>query len=169
MSDAIKAGILLALLSVSFLAGHRVANNSAAVAMAKHEAADAVKRADYEAKLAKASEEARQYEQDLATRVHQQAEKSERERADAQHTADRVIADLRSDNLRLRHEWQGCAARGADRVPGAAAGAGAADDDAELRAAGAGDIVRVGASCDAQVRGLQAILIEERRRQPGGE
>lgn len=66
---------------------------------------------------------------------------------------DQVIDDLRAGNLRLRKQWQGCSSS----VPEADTSAGSADGEADLREAGAGDIVRLAAKCDATIEAFQAI------------
>jgi len=76
---------------------------------------------------------------------------------DAQARADAVVADLRAGNLRLREHWRGCE-NAAARVPAATAAGTGADDGAELREAGARDLVRLGAACDAWIRGLQRVI-----------
>lgn len=65
----------------------------------------------------------------------------------------RVVADVRAGTLRLQKQWAGC--------PASVAGAGDArpvpgtDAGAELRATGAGDLVRAADDADIQVAGLQ--------------
>ena len=71
--------------------------------------------------------------------------------------ANRLAADLRAARQRLRAPWQ-CPSS----VSGAAASAARPDAGADDRAASAGRIVGAAAACDAQVRGLQAILRFER-------
>lgn len=80
-------------------------------------------------------------------------------KANAQAAADRAVADLRAGNLQLRDRWQGCEAR---RVSGPAAPAGEPDAAADDRIESAGRIVRAAAECDAQVRGLQALIQADR-------
>lgn len=111
---------------------------------------------EVKAERTKAEREARdreaQHRQELADidARHQQ------ELRNAQATAGRVVADLRAGNLRLRREWAGCET--AARVSEATAGTSSAYAAAELRAAAAGRIVRIGAECDARVRGLQQVI-----------
>lgn len=64
-----------------------------------------------------------------------------------------VVADLRADTVRLRGHWQGCLATG--DLSRAAQTAARADDGAELRTTGAGDLVRAGAECDARITAWQ--------------
>lgn len=79
---------------------------------------------------------------------------------DANAKSDAVIAGLRAGTLRLRHEWT-CPAT-AD-VPKAAEGGSGADEDADLRAADAGALVRLGAQADAEIKALQAIVRQDRQ------
>lgn len=79
---------------------------------------------------------------------------------DANRRADATVADLLAGNLRLRKLWQGCQAVSA---AGSAAAAGfGVDGGTDDRDASAGRIVRAAAKCDAQVRGLQAVVRGER-------
>lgn len=88
------------------------------------------------------------------TRYHQ-------EKADALAAKDRVIDDLRRGALQLRDWWQA----GPVSCPGDAAVAADSGGDAgagELRAAGAGDLVQVGADADAARRWYITELIATR-------
>jgi hypothetical protein len=82
----------------------------------------------------------------------------EEDKTHAREKGNAVAAGVRSGALRLRPQWT-CPARD---LPGPAAGAQAADANAELRAASAGRIIAIGAEADAQVKGLQAALEVER-------
>jgi len=127
-----------------------------------HHAQNAAKRAT-ESSLAaalKASEAARAEEQTRARYIAGVADAYDKGKADAQAQGERVAADLRAGNLQLRQRWQGCEAR---HVPGAPAGAVEPDAGADDRAASAGRIVRAAAECDAQVRGLQALIRADRQ------
>ena len=70
-----------------------------------------------------------------------------------------LVADLRAGNRRLRDDWSGCSA---DRVSIIAAAAVGADAAEQRRADSAGRIIGAADACDAQVKGLQALLIAER-------
>lgn len=136
-----------------------------------------VRLSDTQAKLAASERDAAQaaaYAAEQTTKASEAARKEEQARAryiagidaayqkglnDAQRKADAVVADLRAGNLRLREQWRGCEARG---VSGAAPGAGEPDAAADLRAAGAADLVRAAAEADAQIRGLQAVIQADR-------
>lgn len=106
---------------------------------------------------AQSSEAARVEEQTRAQAINSVAKAYERGKRDAQAKGDRVAADLRAGNERLRSMWQGCAARpAASGVSEAAAVAGEPDAGADLRAASAGRIVGAAASADAWIIALQA-------------
>jgi uncharacterized protein involved in exopolysaccharide biosynthesis len=115
----------------------------------------AEQRADQLGTALKSSEAARVTEHAQADKLQAIAQQYEQDKTDAQAKADRTIADLRAGTVRLRNEWQGCPARS---VPATAGSTGQPDGDAELRAAGAADLVRIAASADAQIRGLQAAV-----------
>jgi hypothetical protein len=126
-------------------------NSAMARMAAEHEAQRATA-------AAQASEQARQAEAEKADLANQVAIEYERGKQDAQAVADRVADDLRAGALRLRKQWQGCEAR----VPEAATGPGEPDAGAADRAEGARRIVRAAAECDAQVKGLQALVKADR-------
>lgn len=82
----------------------------------------------------------------------------EREKADALKAQDAVIADLRSGAIRLRKQWR-CSPAPVSDAP---SGAGSPDDAADLRNTDAGNLIGIAASCDAQVRALQAVITTDR-------
>ncbi len=114
--------------------------------------------------VAVAEAKARQVEQDRAEAVAQVADAYEKGKADAQAKADRVVADLRAGNVRLRQHWQGAIAT--CDVSRDSAAALAAEREAELRAESASRIVRIGAEADAKVRALQDAYEALRRPAP---
>jgi hypothetical protein len=83
----------------------------------------------------------------------------EQEKSNAQAAHDQVVADLRAGLVRLRERWTCPAPAAAADLPATAGSAAVADALAELRAASAARVVRAGAECDAQVRGLQAVVL----------
>lgn len=89
------------------------------------------------------------------------AQNYEEEKDAAAAESDRVIADLRAGNLRLRQLWQAQAAT-AD-LSQAVARAAQPDEGARDREESAARIVRAADECDAQVRGLQAVIEADRR------
>ena len=103
-------------------------------------------------------------ERGYTQRLHEIAAKHEKDKADAEAAADRTIAGLRAGTVQLRQHWQGCVAT--SRLSAAESAAGFADDAARLRAEGAGALVRLADQCDAQVRGLQAVVMADRGQTP---
>ena len=99
---------------------------------------------------------ARERERELTEHMAEVAESYERDRADAQAAADRVVSELRAGNLRLHKRWQ--AAIATRDLSEAATAAGESDAAADDRHASASRIVRAAEHCDAQVRGLQAVI-----------
>ncbi|HED4877380.1 TPA: endopeptidase [Stenotrophomonas maltophilia] len=86
------------------------------------------------------------------------AAKTLEEMRDAESKGAAVADGLRAGNLRLQQRWAGCEAR----VSELGASSGPVDDSADDRADSAGRIVRAAAACDAQVRGLQALVRADR-------
>lgn len=79
---------------------------------------------------------------------------------DANRKHDRTVADLRSGAVKLRGLWQGCEVSRTGQV---APGRREPDAGTDDRAESAARIVRAAAICDAQVKGLQAIVTQERQ------
>jgi hypothetical protein len=100
---------------------------------------------------------AQQHEQAEQARIAKVAEQYEQDKADAQADYDRNLADLRSGQLRLRKQWT------CPRLPSASASTGQPDGEAKQREQDASDLVRIAAEADAQIRGLQAALMAERK------
>ncbi|MDR0701301.1 MAG: hypothetical protein LBF61_02660 [Azoarcus sp.] len=98
-------------------------------------------------------------ERRLAQRLADESQRYEQERKNAQETSDRVARSLRSNALQLRQRWAGCEAA---RLPATPPAARQPDATAADRADSAGRIVRAADECDAQVKGLQALLKAER-------
>lgn len=117
--------------------------------------------ASYAQAEAKAQEKARAEEQAKAEALAQVAEEYERGKKDGKASADRVVADLLAGNQRLRDIWQGHQAT--DRVSGSTASPGEFDAEARLRFAGVGSVLATVAECEAQVEGLQKVVIEDRK------
>lgn len=70
-----------------------------------------------------------------------------------------LVSDLRSGIVRLRNEWRGCGVREGGPAAGTAEGP---DAEAELRAEGAGNLVRAADDADNQVVWLQGELTATR-------
>lgn len=83
----------------------------------------------------------------------------QKDKSDALAKKDSVIADLRSGKLQLRPQWRRCPAAGVPKAPG---GAVSSDDAADLRETDAGSLVSITAACDAQVKGLQSVILTDR-------
>lgn len=116
-------------------------------------------KAEAVAKNSELAEKARKAESDKAQVRNEVAAAYERGKQDAQATGGAVAADLRAGNLRLRKQWAGCVSA----ASGAGTGTGEPDAGADLRAADAGDLVRVAAACDAHVKGLQGVIEADRK------
>lgn len=111
--------------------------------------------------------QARKREREWQAQADAIAAKYEEDRAGAEETHRAVVADLERGAVRLRAHWQGCQATA--ELSRAAESAARADDAARLRAEGAGALVRVGAECDAHVRGLQGVVMATRQVKDGNE
>ena len=115
---------------------------------------------DREAERA-ATETANRYKDALTTAQNAVSAAHEKGKIDAEANAKRVIADLRAGNLVLRDRWTACqASLDVSATPTAPSepDAGAGD-----REESAGRIVQAADQCDAQVRGLQELLLLERK------
>ncbi|PJL51484.1 hypothetical protein B9Y74_05675 [Stenotrophomonas maltophilia] len=97
-------------------------------------------------------------ERQRVKRAEAVATQYEQEKADAEKRASDIGDQLRAGNLRLQQRWAGCEARVSDLAASSGQPDGAADDRAE----GASDLVRAAAEADAQVRGLQALILSDR-------
>lgn len=97
-------------------------------------------------------------ERQRVKRAEAVATQYEQEKADAESKGAAVADGLRAGNLRLQQRWAGCEARVSDL----AAASGQPDGGADDRADSAGRIIRAAAACDAQVRGLQALIRSDR-------
>lgn len=106
----------------------------------------ATQRAEFEAKARR--QEREQHQALAGLRVI-----FDKEMTDANTKHDAVVAAQRAGTLKLRQHWEARVATA--ELSTAAAAAARADEGAELRATGAGDLVRVGARCDARIRALQ--------------
>ena len=152
----IGAAVLLAVLGFTYHLG----GASARTELAEYKA-DVAKDATRAAELAtKAERAARAAEQKRATEMARiDREQQERDARD-QAANDRLVADLRADRVRLHSRWQ--AALATSRLSGAVATASGADESQRDRQDSAARIVRAADRCDAQVKGLQAIVAADR-------
>ena len=108
---------------------------------------------------AAAQQAARDEETAKANRAQAVANAYERGKSDAQAIADRAVSDLRSGSLRLRNQWAGCET---SRLAETAAASRQLDAATADRIASAGRIVRAAADADAQIAGLQALVLADR-------
>lgn len=155
MMTAIKALLALLLAAVIGLLWYR---GQAANAVTKQETAEAqmqalqAERDALEVTLAASRE--------YALAMEAAAKTYEQEKQDAEQRAEKLAGDLRAGAVRLRERWQGCPA--SSSVPAVASSASQSDAGAEDRSESAARIVRAAAECDAQVRGLQAVIRADR-------
>ena len=130
------------------------AERAAQITMDKHLAED---RASERA----AEQEANRYKDALATAQNAVSAAYEKGKKDAEATAKRTVADLRAGNLVLRNRWAACeTSLGVPTAPPAPSEPDAGTGDREESA---GRIVQAADQCDAQVKGLQELLILERQ------
>ena len=134
--------------------GKTDAERVAKIAMDKHLAADREEET-------KAKEKARADRDALAVAQNAASAAYEKGKRDAEQNSKRVVADLRTGNLVLRNRWTACQA--SLDVPTTPAGPSEPDAGTADRAESAGRIVQAAAQCDAQVRGLQELLLLERK------
>lgn len=107
----------------------------------------------------KASESARQVEQQSAIDIAAIGDKHEQDRQAAEAVPDAVVADLRAGNLKLRDDLASCTTA---RLSQAVAGSVERDAGAQLREEVAGRIVQVGRDADDQLRACQAVVRADR-------
>lgn len=131
------------------------AERVAKIAMDKHLVADSEAEQD-------AKDEAARYKDALATAQNAVSAAYEKGKRDAEDTAKSTVAGLRAGNLVLRDRWASCQA--SVGVPRPATNTGEPDAGTADRNESAGRIVQAAAQCDAQVRGLQQLLILERQK-----
>lgn len=142
--------IIAVLILLSGIQAHRVGVYKFALANVATEKVKAERDAEQKARAA---------EQASAIAMAKAGEQYEKGKRDAEEAGKAVVADLRAGTLQLHKRWQGCLAA---RVSEIGSGAGEPDAGAEDRADSAGRIVRAAAECDAQVKGLQAVILADR-------
>lgn len=149
-------GVLIALILVSALGywqGDKHATEAGEAVMDQH------LRLDAEAERA-AQENARATEQKLAEAQNNISGSYEKGKSDAELESKRITVELRTGALKLQRYWASCETQ---RLSEAAASASEPDAETRNREESAGRIVRAAAQCDAQVRGLQELIIIERK------
>ena len=106
-----------------------------------------------------ATEAASRHKDALATAQNKVSAAYEKGKSDAEAAAKRTVADLRAGNLVLRERWTSC--QTSSGLPRPTANTGEPDAGTADRDESAGRIVQAAAQCDAQVRGLQELLLLE--------
>ena len=101
-------------------------------------------------------------ERAAAAKMAQVASTYEKERADALDREAGLRADLAAGTVKLRKEWGNCET---SRLSDTATATRQLDAAAEVRERLAAEIIRLGADADAQVRGLQAVIQQDRASQ----
>lgn len=146
---------VIALVGTGWLYG----NHQKGVGLAKGRAELAAHLAEDKAATEKFNAETAKKDAAQAEALRQVGFQYERDKAHALDQKDAVIRDLRAGKLSLRPQWRCPAAS----VPNAPGGAGGADADSGIREESAAELVSIAAQCDAQVRGLQAVVTADRQ------
>ncbi len=155
-----RLAIAAAALMLAGLLGWLWRDNSADAQMAQVEAERATERQDAAERLAQFEAMAREQEHRHAADMDRIAQEYLEELSNAKAESDRVVADLRAGTIRLQERWRGCGEP--SPVPDFDAGTRAPDAVTIDREASAGRVLRAAIECDAQVRGLQAIIRKDR-------
>lgn len=144
----VMAGIIIALvLAVAGIGWHDMRQTRlAASAMAARNDANAA---------AAQIQQTLQDERGMALRANAVAAQYEREKLNAEQSAQSIAADLRAARIRLRPVWR-CPT--ATAVPAVGASTSQSHAAADVQASAAAAVVRVGADADAQVKALQAFI-----------
>jgi len=151
----VTAALAIAVLAAGVLGyriGHRHAETAGALVMAKQ-------MIEIERAAGEQKDRVRELETQLATAAEDVSAAYEEGKRDAEATGAAVAADLRAGALRLQRRWAGCETQ---RLSEATAASLELDAAARDREESAGRIVRAAAQCDAQVRGLQQLVLSER-------
>lgn len=148
---------LLLLLAAAAVQTARLSRAGANLSACQKVHAESVR--DYAIASAQAHSRALEIERTRALASAAIAQAYEKGKDDARTATDRVAADLRAGNIRLRDAWAGCET---DRLSAATASAAGVDAAASDRAGSAGRIIGAAAACDAQVTALQALVRADR-------
>lgn len=155
--------LVLALVAGGFVAGHHIAAQAGVAKLVALQAQDAKALAAQQAAAALAQSRALVRQQADEERLAHIQQTYEQDKAHAKAQSDATIASLRAGTLRLRHEWNTCTAASADHLPEAAAGGPGAAGAANLRFEDASALVRAADEADAEIKALQAIVIQDRQ------
>lgn len=107
-----------------------------------------------------ATQTARDDEAAAQARADKVAEAYEKGKKDAEEAGRAVVADLRADRIRLRDEWNACAA--AQRVPAPGDAAGERDAATRFREESAGRIIQAVTQCEQRLIACQDFVRSER-------
>lgn len=154
--------VVLIYTAIVGLIGHAVGGWQGNKRAAKAELALSHLKRDTAYQLAEAEAKAREIERRRVESIAEIEAKHASELGRIESEVEALVSDLRAGNLRLHQRWQACTATG--ELSAAAARSGIADAGADDRAESASRIVRAAAECDAQVRGLQAVIRADRER-----
>lgn len=156
MTRYLAGALLIALIVVSLMA-LKYRGDEAKAITERDAALTAQKKAEQERDNLERVIDIERARADRMTRI---AEQYEQDKINAQAKADAVIADLRAGAIRLQDKWAGCPT---PRLPGIDPRPTEPDAATADREASASRIIRAGAACDAQVKGLQAVVTGDRK------
>lgn len=154
----LKVAALAGLFALGAWSGWALKNLSCTAAMSLHEAADAVKDAEANRKLAEATQAVMDSERRHAADLAAIAEAHEEDKRNAEAAYERDVADLRAGNVRLQNRWRGCVATSEAIASGAAEPDAAARDREESAAR----IVRAARDADDWIKRLQDVIRSDR-------
>lgn len=150
--------VLVVILTVGGI-GYRLGSSHSRIALAEYKKAAAEQTAKDADKLAKLTQEYRETERKHAETLNDVATQYEADKRAIETNADRLVADLRAGNRKLRDEWQGCKAS----VSSASPGASGADGQDRLREESIGRVLEWVGTLQAQRDGLQAVTQSDRQ------
>lgn len=156
MTRYLAGALLIALIVVSLMA-LKYRGDEAKAITERDAALTAQKKAEQERDNLERVIDIERARADRMTRI---AEQYEQDKINAQAKADAVIAGLRAGTIRLQDKWAGCPS---PRLPGIDPRPTEPDAAEQGRIESASRIVSAAAACDAQVRGLQAVVEADRQ------
>lgn len=161
----IKAFVIACVLLVAVLAvggiGYRLGSASGRVELAEYKAKVIASTAKASDLATKAERIARETERAHVAALDAVATQYERDKINAQVAHDRLAADLRAGNVRLHQRWQAAIATG--ELSSAVKSASELDAEARDREGSAAAIIAAADRCDAQVIGLQNVIMADRK------
>lgn len=153
---AIRWGLWAVLAAALFLSGRSCGKQAGALEVAALKQSHAEQTAQVARLAVVAAQKARAAQAAWGEAFYVIAVNHQRKLSDAEAKRSRVLADVLAGNLRLQEHWRGC-------LSDAAAAPGEPDAAAQRRAAGAADLVRIGAEFDAYAQACRDTLTAERR------